>query len=221
MFEDKSEQELLELKSKFVCDNNTIDLANVEKEISNRLDLFLNKDFGIDVDDSPMFFEFIKEAQNTDNVDLKVLAKQCEVKIVPILKQFDSENGIDIKETIPSEIIERNIDDIEKYEAEDLSQKEDFRQIFSLLNKIELVDDNENPIDSKDYLDSLEKTTKLKAYLRLCLKLAKVTSREYFSALKDEYMSALLSIMIIENGWYSDSEEEIKQKFDKLLDAVD
>ena len=195
--------------------------AALETAAMKRLDDFLNDDNPADSDDSPLFFSFIHAFSETDNVDLKLNCKKAEAKLLPMLKEFDNEMGFDSKEPVSSEILERNLNDLDAFERQDVSKNPMFGQIYKLMGKIEQIDDDGNPLDSADLAETITDAGKLKTYLRLCLNLDKITSEAYFETLLEEMEKTLITLFVMDTAGSSFDENEVRAEFEKLLDAID
>lgn len=196
-------------------------LDALEREAAQRLEYFLSEDSVFFTDDSPLFYRFIREFSETKNVGLKMLSKKAEAKILPILKEFDSEMGYDFKNDISDEEMERNLSDMDAYEKEDPFEKQDFRQIRLVLEKIEQIDENGNVMDPSDLKEDILEAARLKTYLRLCLNSDKITKESYFSRLKTEMEILLITLLLMDKTDISATEEEIQAEFEKFLNMVE
>lgn len=216
-----NETELMTERKKAVRQGDRQLLLSLEQEASSRLEGFLNDEQPVDSDDSPFFFTFIRDFSETDNVELKMLAKKAEVKLSPLLKQFDREMGYQFKDLVPADVLERNLNDLDSFEKEDLTEQPSFRQILKLLEKIEQVDEDGNVMDMTDLKENIIAAAKLKTYLRLCLNSDKITFNMYFLELRKEMELLLITLFLMDKSEVSLDEEKIRKEFEKFLDAIE
>lgn len=216
-----NETELMTERKKAVRQGDRQLLLSLEQEASSRLEGFLNDEQPVVSDDSPFFFTFIRDFSETDNVELKMLAKKAEVKLSPLLKQFDREMGYQFKDLVPADVLERNLNDLDSFEKEDLTEQPSFRQILKLLEKIEQVDEDGNVMDMTDLKENIIAAAKLKTYLRLCLNSDKITFNMYFLELRKEMELLLITLFLMDKSEVSLDEEKIRKEFEKFLDAIE
>ena len=216
-----NEQDLIAERKKAAEHNDAARLAALETAALKRLDDFLTDENPVDSDDAPFFFAFIRAFSDTHNADLKLCAKKAEAKLLPILKEFDREVGFDFHEPVSSAVLERNLNDLEAFERQDVSKNPIFGQIYDLMGKISLTDDDGNADDSADLAESITDAGKLKTYLRLCLNLDKITSETYFATLLEEMERLLVTLFVMDKAGDSLDENEMRAEYEKLLNAID
>ena len=216
-----NEQDLIAERKKAAEHNDTARLAALETAALKRLDDFLTDENPVDSDDAPFFFAFIRAFADTNNVDLKLCTKKAEAKLLPMLKEFDREIGFDFSESVSSEILERNLNDLDAFERQDVSKNPMFGQIYNLMGKIEQTDDDGNPVDSADLAESITDAGKLKTYLRLCLNLDKITAETYFGTLLEEMERLLITLFVMDKAGEPLNENEMRAEYEKLLNAID
>ncbi len=216
-----NEQDLIAERKKAAEHNDALRLSALETAALKRLDEFLTDENPVDSDDAPFFFAFIRAFADTENVDLKLCAKKAEAKLLPMLKEFDKEVGFDFHEPVSSDILERNLNDLDSYEKQDVSKNPMFGQIYNLIGKIEQIDDDGKPVDSADLAESLTDAGKLKTYLRLCLNLDKITSETYFETLLEEMERLLITLFVMDKAGEPLDENEMRAEYEKLLNAID
>lgn len=216
-----NEQDLIAERKKAAEHNDAARLAALETAALKRLDDFLTDENPVDSDDAPFFFAFIRAFSDTSNADLKLCAKKAEAKLLPILKEFDREVGFDFHEPVSSAVLERNLNDLEAFERQDVSKNPMFGQIYDLMGKISLTDDDGNADDSADLAESITDAGKLKTYLRLCLNLDKITAETYFATLLEEMERLLVTLFVMDKAGDSLDENEMRAEYEKLLNAID
>ena len=216
-----NEQDLIAERKKAAEHNDAARLAALETAALKRLGDFLTDENPVDSDDAPFFFAFIRAFSDTHNADLKLCAKKAEAKLLPILKEFDREVGFDFHEPVSSAVLERNLNDLEAFERQDVSKNPIFGQIYDLMGKISLTDDDGNADDSADLAESITDAGKLKTYLRLCLNLDKITSETYFATLLEEMERLLVTLFVMDKAGDSLDENEMRAEYEKLLNAID
>ena len=216
-----NEQDLIAERKKAAEHNDAARLAALETAALKRLDDFLTDENPVDSDDAPFFFAFIRAFSDTSNADLKLHAKKAEAKLLPILKEFDREVGFDFHEPVSSAVLERNLNDLEAFERQDVSKNPMFGQIYDLMGKISLTDDDGKVDDSADLAESITDAGKLKTYLRLCLNLDKITAETYFATLLEEMERLLVTLFVMDKAGDSLDENEMRAEYEKLLNAID
>ncbi|MCQ2965218.1 MAG: hypothetical protein MJ250_00575 [Alphaproteobacteria bacterium] len=221
MYSDCSEDELLSLYQKSKIENNINDISMLENEVAKRVDLFLTKNCYVDTEASPYFFNLLRVFNETSNTDLKILLKKAEVKLIPILKKFDEDYGLDSKEEISEEQIEQNLTDINYFEENFSLERPDFRQIKKVFDVIDFRDENENLLDINELKEKIEFSAKVKTYLRLCLNLYRIESELYYSTLKAEFEKLIVSLLMLELGSSNFSGESMEKEIDKFLEAIE
>ena len=221
MFSDLNEQELTRAREKAAETDDKDTLAALDAEAALRINRFLNDEIDMDSDDSPAFLSFLQTFSQTADVDLKILTKRAEVKLTPLLKEFDEETGLDGQDLVPADVIERNLTDIDEFEKIDLKNNPDFRQIYKILENTDVVDDDGNVDESADLAADMEKAAKLKTCLQLCLNLDKLTPNAYLSTLRMVFESLIVTLFVMDAASDEPDEEGIRKKFESLLDAID
>ena len=199
-------------------------VKHIEKEAQKRLDGFLSGALDVDSDDSPFWLTFVRAFAQTANVDLKMAAKKAEVKLVPLLKEFDADVGFDFSDHVDEATLERNIADLDAFEKINPFEREDFGQILKLIRKISLSTDDGTTYETADFLEDVLEAARLKSFLRLCLNLDKITDELYFFVLKRETEAFLMTLLLAENAekaFEAASQEEVEAEFDKFLDAIE
>lgn len=216
-----NEQDLIAERKKAAERNDTARLAALETAALKRLDDFLTDENPVDSDDVPFFFAFVRAFSDTENGDLKLCAKKAEAKLLPMLKEFDRETGLDFSEPVPSEVLERNLNDLDAFEKQDISKNPKFGQIYGLMMKIEQIDDDGNVLKPADLAESIADAGKLKTYLRLCLNLDKITEETYFGTLLEEMERLLITLFVMDKAGEPLDENEMRAEYEKLLNAID
>lgn len=199
-------------------------VKHIEKEAQKRLDGFLSGALDVDSDDSPFWLTFVRAFAQTANVDLKMAAKKAEVKLVPLLKEFDADVGFDFSDHVDEATLERNIADLDAFEKINPFEREDFGQILKLIRKISLSTDDGTIYETADFLEDVLEAARLKSFLRLCLNLDKITDELYFFVLKRETEAFLMTLLLAENAekaFETASQEEVEAEFEKFLDAIE
>lgn len=221
MYSDCSEDELLSLYQKSKMENDVKNISLLENEVSKRVDMFLTKNCYIDTEASPYFLTLLRGFSETSDTDLKILLKKAEVKLIPILKNFDEYYGLDSKEEITEEQIAQNLIDIDFFEENFSLERPDFRQINRVFNSIDFKDEDENILDINELKEKIEFSAKIKTYLRLCLNLYKIDSELYYSTLKVEFEKLIVSLLMLEVGSSNFSEDCMEKEIDKFLKAIE
>lgn len=204
--------------------NDASTIKDAEQEALNRLTGFLNSEIDVEPEQSPFWLTFLRTFSQTDDIDLKMVAKKAEVKLIPLLKEFDNDMGLDFSQQVDTETLERNLADLDSFEKINPFERDDFRQILKLIEKAELFSDDETPYETADFLEDVQETAQLKTFLRLCLNLDKITDDLYFFVLKREMESFLMTLLLTEaseTAFETGSTEEIQAEFERFLNAID
>lgn len=224
MLSENTSAELAALYQTALEKNDADAVKHIEKEAQKRLDGFLSGALDVDSDDSPFWLTFVRAFAQTANVDLKMAAKKAEVKLVPLLKEFDADVGFDFSDHVDEATLERNIADLDAFEKINPFEREDFGQILKLIRKISLSTDDGTTYETADFLEDVLKAARLKSFLRLCLNLDKITDELYFFVLKRETEAFLMTLLLAENAekaFETASQEEVEAEFEKFLDAIE
>lgn len=224
MLSENTPAELAALYQTALGKNDADAVKHIEKEAQKRLDGFLSGALDVDSDDSPFWLTFVRAFAQTANVDLKMAAKKAEVKLVPLLKEFDADVGFDFSDHVDEATLERNIADLDAFEKINPFEREDFGQILKLIRKISLATDDGTTYETADFLEDVLKAARLKSFLRLCLNLDKITDELYFFVLKRETEAFLMTLLLAENAekaFETASQEEVEAEFEKFLDAIE
>lgn len=197
---------------------------HIERESFKRLNDFLDGSLAVDVDESPYWLTFARALSQSADVDLKMAAKKAEVKLVPLLKEFDADVGFDFSDRVDEATLERNLTDLDAFEKIDPFEREDFRQILKLIQKISLSTDDGTVYKTADFQQDVLKSAQMKSFLRLCLNLDKITPELYFFVLKRETEAFLMTLLLAENAekaFETASQEEVEAEFKNFLDAIE
>ena len=224
MLSENTPAELAALYQTAVEKNDVDAVKHIEKEAQKRVDGFLSGALDVDSDDSPFWLTFVRSFAQTANVDLKMAAKKAEVKLVPLLKEFDADVGFDFSDHVNEATLERNIADLDAFEKINPFEREDFGQILKLIRKISLSTDDGTTYETADFLEDVLEAARLKSFLRLCLNLDKITDELYFFVLKRETEAFLMTLLLAENAekaFETASQEEVEAEFEKFLDAIE
>ena len=194
---------------------------HIERESFKRLNDFLDGSLAVDVDESPYWLTFARALSQSADVDLKMAAKKAEVKLVPLLKEFDADVGFDFSDRVDEATLERNLTDLDAFEKIDPFEREDFRQILKLIQKISLSTDDGTVYKTADFQQDVLKSAQMKSFLRLCLNLDKITSETYFATLLEEMERLLVTLFVMDKAGDSLDENEMRAEYEKLLNAID
>ena len=195
----------------------------LEAEAGRRFNAFLNDELSVDEDDSPFWLTMLRAFSKSDDVALKLAAKKAEAKLMPLLTEFDAATGIDFSQPVTAEQINANLDKIDEFEKLNPLDRPEFGQIKKIFDSSQIVDNDGNVIENNTLADDILDSAKLKTCLRLCLNSANITQETYFAELKAVAESLLLSLILAEEsekGLDPDKEEEIRNEFQKFLDAI-
>ncbi len=238
-FADKTETALIAERSAVLAapavDENA--LHALEDEAARCLNAYLAGGADVDVDESPLFYGFIKVFGETENADLRVLAKKAEAKITPVLKQFDHMAGYDNLAKISPEEIERNITDLDGFERIDPFKRdadgkfafEQFAPVFKVLSNVEIVDDDDGAVSelNETFMETVLETARMKTYMRLCVSDREITQQDYLSELQFEMEKAVVVLFVMDKTsgveFPMDAAQvgKIHQEFQKLIDVLD
>lgn len=224
MLSENTPAELAALYQNALEKNDSDAARHIERESFKRLNDFLDGSLAVDVDDSPFWLTFVRSFAQTANVDLKMAAKKAEVKLVPLLKEFDADVGFDFSDRVDEATLERNLTDLDAFEKIDPFEREDFRQILKLIQKISLSTDDGTVYKTADFQQDVLKSAQMKSFLRLCLNLDKITPELYFFVLKRETEAFLMTLLLAENAekaFETASQEEVEAEFKNFLDAIE
>lgn len=208
-FSQKTEQELISEFAAAREQNDTQQIEAVQNEAFIRLTAYLNGDLSVAEDESPLFFSFIKAFSKTDNADLNLLAKKSEAKVTPLLKEFDKTVGLDGLASLSAEKIEENIETLEDFDTINPFEKQNgelvypqFEPVLRVINAVVLTDDDK-PVEQQEeqseiFKETIVETSKLKAYMRLCIYADEITQDVYLNQVMFEMEKALITLFMME-----------------------
>lgn len=208
-FSQKTEQELISEFAAAREQNDAQQIEAVQNEAFNRLTAYLNGDLPVAEDESPLFFSFIKAFSKTDNADLNLLAKKSEAKVTPLLKEFDKTVGLDGLASLSAEKIEENIETLEDFDTINPFEKQNgelvypqFEPVLRVINAVVLTDDDK-PVEQQEeqseiFKETIVETSKLKAYMRLCIYADEITQDVYLNQVMFEMEKALITLFMME-----------------------
>lgn len=208
-FSQKTEQELISEFAAAREQNDTQQIEAVQNEAFIRLTAYLNGDLPVAEDESPLFFSFIKAFSKTDNADLNLLAKKSEAKVTPLLKEFDKTVGLDGLASLSAEKIEENIETLEDFDTINPFEKQNgelvypqFEPVLRVINAVVLTDDDK-PVEQQEeqseiFKETIVETSKLKAYMRLCIYADEITKDTYLNQVMFEMEKALITLFMME-----------------------
>lgn len=208
-FSQKTEQELISEFAAAREQNDAQQIEAVQNEAFNRLTAYLNGDLPVAEDESPLFFSFIKAFSKTDNADLNLLAKKSEAKVTPLLKEFDKTVGLDGLASLSAEKIEENIEALEDFDTINPFEKQNgelvypqFEPVLRVINAVVLTDDDK-PVEQQEeqseiFKETIVETSKLKAYMRLCIYADEITQDIYLNQVMFEMEKALITLFMME-----------------------
>lgn len=208
-FSQKTEQELISEFAAAREQNDTQQIEAVQNEAFIRLTAYLNGDLPVAEDESPLFFSFIKAFSKTDNADLNLLAKKSEAKVTPLLKEFDKTVGLDGLASLSAEKIEENIETLEDFDTINPFEKQNgelvypqFEPVLRVINAVVLTDDDK-PVEQQEeqseiFKETIVETSKLKAYMRLCIYADEITQDVYLNQVMFEMEKALITLFMME-----------------------
>lgn len=208
-FSQKTEQELISEFAAAREQNDTQQIEAVQNEAFIRLTAYLNGDLPVAEDESPLFFSFIKAFSKTDNADLNLLAKKSEAKVTPLLKEFDKTVGLDGLASLSAEKIEENIEALEDFDTINPFEKQNgelvypqFEPVLRVINAVVLTDDDK-PVEQQEeqseiFKETIVETSKLKAYMRLCIYADEITKDIYLNQVMFEMEKALITLFMME-----------------------
>lgn len=208
----------------------------LEAEAARRLEDFLKGEAETQAAESPLFFSFIKVFGETGNPGLKMLAKKAEVKITPLLKEFDRIAGYEDLAKVSAGDIERNIAVLDGFDGLDPFERgadgemvyPRFEKIEKLTDTVEILDDDDMP--SGDAADMLKSTVleaaRLKTYMRLCVSTDEITQTVYLNTLQTEMELALATLFlmdksVVEYPLGKKEAEKLYEEFQKLISTLE
>ena len=234
-FSQKTEQELISEFAAAREQNDAQQIEAVQNEAFNRLTAYLNGDLPIAEDESPLFFSFIKTFSKTDNADLNLLAKKSEAKVTPLLKEFDKTVGLDGLASLSAEKIEENIEALEDFDTINPFEKQNgelvypqFEPVLKVINAVVLTDDDK-PVEQQEeqseiFKETIVETSKLKAYMRLCIYADEITQDIYLNQVMFEMEKALITLFMMEQttelALDKTDVEGVQAAFEKLLNLL-
>lgn len=235
-FSDRTETELVAARAVLLKMAQPGELECLEAEASNRLNAFLDGTTVPEVSEAPAFFSFIKVFGETENPGLKMLTKKAEVKVIPVLKEFDRIAGYEDLGKITAEEIGRNIAVLDRFDETDPFERgadgemvyPQFEKIEKLTDVVEILDDDGTP--SADAADMLKSTileaAKLKTYMRLCVSFDEITRRAYLEALQSEMELALVTLFLMDKSVADyplgkQEAQKLHEEFKKLINTLE
>lgn len=238
VFSNKTEAELIAERTTMRGKNDfpPEDLHLLESEAARRLEDFLTGDAEMEAAETPLFYAFIKTFGETDDAGLKALAKKAEVKITPLLKEFDRIAGYEDLGKVSAEEIGRNIAALDDFDRTDPFERDSdgemvyprFEKIEKVLDSVEILDDDGRP--SAEGADMLKSTVleaaKLKTYMRLCISLNEISRQFYMDVLQAEMELALVTLFLMDKsaaGYPVGRQEarKLHEEFQRLIDTLE
>ena len=182
-------------------------------ETESFLDAYLADKVIFETDAAPELLMLLQKAAAFDDLHEKI--KQARKKLQQQLNDFDKRYGLSGLETLPPELIEKNIDKIGVLAQMPLKERPAFKHMFDIISQIDLTDENGNSLGQAGR-DRIETTvTELaRTDAFFCLLGAKdLTVDEYFSVLHDAMQINLISLFYTEEiAPHYPLSEEMKEK---------
>lgn len=200
-----------------------------KEQLSRRTDTFLNEyladEIIFETDAAPELLMLLQKAAVFDGLHEKI--KQARKKLQQQLNDFDRRYGLAGLESLPAELIEKNIDKISVLAQMPLKERPAFKHMFDIISQIDLTDENGNSL-GQNGCDRIETTvTELaKTDAFFCLLGAKdLTVDEYFSVLHDAMQVNLIGLFYTEEiARHYPLSEEMKEKaalyMEKLTELI-
>lgn len=189
-----------------------------EKErLSRRTETFLNEYLADEVifetDAAPELLMLLQKAAVFDSLRDKI--KQARKKLQQQLNDFDERYGLSGLESLPPELIEKNIEKISVLAQMPLKDRPAFKHMFDIISQIDLTDENGNSLggNGRDRIEAtVTELAKTDAFF--CLLGAKdLTVDEYFSVLHDAMQVNLIGLFYTEEiARHYPLSEEMKEK---------
>lgn len=189
-----------------------------EKErLSRRTETFLNEYLADEVifetDAAPELLMLLQKAAVFDSLRDKI--KQARKKLQQQLNDFDERYGLSGLESLPPELIEKNIEKISVLAQMPLKDRPAFKHMFDIISQIDLTDENGNSLggNGRDRIEAtVTELAKTDAFF--CLLGAKdLTVDEYFSVLHDTMQVNLIGLFYTEEiARHYPLSEEMKEK---------
>lgn len=188
-----------------------------KEQLFRRTEDFLNTYLAdkviFETDAAPELLMLLQKAAAFDDLHEKI--KQARKKLQQQLNDFDKRYGLSGLETLPPELIEKNIDKIGVLAQMPLKERPAFKHMFNIMSQIDLTDENGNSLGQAGR-DRIETTvTELaRTDAFFCLLGAKdLTVDEYFSVLHDAMQINLISLFYTEEiAPHYPLSEEMKEK---------
>lgn len=189
-----------------------------EKErLSRRTETFLNEYLADEVifetDAAPELLMLLQKAAVFDSLRDKI--KQARKKLQQQLNDFDERYSLSGLESLPPELIEKNVDKISILAQMPLKDRPAFKHMFDIISQIDLTDENGNSLggNGRDRIEAtVTELAKTDAFF--CLLGAKdLTVDEYFSVLHDAMQINLIGLFYTEEiARHYPLSEEMKEK---------
>lgn len=189
-----------------------------EKErLSRRTETFLNEYLADEVifetDAAPELLMLLQKAAVFDTLRDKI--KQARKKLQQQLNDFDERYSLSGLESLPPELIEKNVDKISILAQMPLKDRPAFKHMFDIISQIDLTDENGNSLggNGRDRIEAtVTELAKTDAFF--CLLGAKdLTVDEYFSVLHDAMQINLIGLFYTEEiARHYPLSEEMKEK---------
>lgn len=189
-----------------------------EKErLSRRTETFLNEYLADEVifetDAAPELLMLLQKAAVFDSLCDKI--KQARKKLQQQLNDFDERYSLSGLESLPPELIEKNVDKISILAQMPLKDRPAFKHMFDIISQIDLTDENGNSLggNGRDRIEAtVTELAKTDAFF--CLLGAKdLTVDEYFSVLHDAMQINLIGLFYTEEiARHYPLSEEMKEK---------
>lgn len=176
--------------------------AGKKEQLGQKTEKFLNEYLAdkivFETDAAPELLTLLQKAAVFDNLRDKI--KQARQKLQRALNDFDERYGLAGLESLPPELIEKNIDKIDLLAQMPLKERLAFKHMFDIMSQIDLTDENGNSL-GQDGRARIETTVvglaKTDAFF--CLLGAKdLTVDEYFSVLHDAMQINLIGLFYTE-----------------------